>query len=390
MDLEEQLREAGERWRAAERAPVADFRRATATPNRRSRTPGRSRGLLALPILAVAFVAAFGVVFFTRSDSSKTQVTVTKPTTPTSGPAVSPSVLALDPAIIQTQALAVDGASVWVTGNAPNNSAATLEHIDTKTGKLLGTVVLPDNAPFQIVVGRDAVWVSSQQNEESAHLIKIDPKTTRITAVIPTQKDANVAVTPDAVWVDHGSGNLARLDPATNKVLANIPLPGAPTGYTAHFITAGPLGIFLANPYNGTVSRVVRIDPPPPTRVDPGSYYTVQQIADVGNYAGEMVELDGSLWVNAGSTLVEIDPSSGAVIRTIPRLVRDIVSDGTSLWASTDRPEVLRVDPRTGQVESVTLPEGGKDVALLAADPATGEVWAASDTPTERLLRIAP
>ena len=284
---------------------------------------------------------------------------------------------------MQTQALAIDGASVWVTGDAPQSRAATLEHIDTRTGKVIGTVVLPDNGPFQIVVGDSAVWVCSQQNEESAHLIKVDPKTMKITAVIPTEGDANVAVTPDAVWVDHGSGNLARLDPRTNEVLATIPLPGAPTGYTAHFITAGPLGIFLANGYDGTV---LRVDP---------STNTVKQIADVGNYAGPVVELNGALWVNSGSSvLLEMNPTTGAIKRRIDLGLHMQglfgASDGQSLWMRTDGPRVVRVDPQTGRPTSVALPADVKFAIVLAADPVTGAVWAASDLPTQGLLRLAP
>jgi streptogramin lyase len=152
----------------------------------------------------------------------------------------------------------------------------------------------------------------------------------------------------------------------------------APTGYTAHFITAGPLGIFLANSYNVTL---VRVDP---------ATNTVTQLADLGNYAGEIVELDGSLWVNTGSALVEVDPNTGRVVRTIARGVRDIGSDGRSLWASTNRPEVLRIAPRTGQVETAELPAGVRFAIGLAADPATGAVWAASDPSSQGLVRVAP
>ena len=376
MDLDEQLREAGERWRASGRAPVADFRRATATPARRSRTPRRSRGLLAVPIMLGAFLLASGVVFFAQGNSSSTKVTVTQPTTPTTAPEL-PSVLTLDPQIVQTAALAIDGASVWVTGDAPQSRAATLEHIDTRTGNVIGKVVLPDNGPFQIAVGDGAVWVCSQQNEESAHLVKIDPKTMRITAIIETAGDASVAVTPDAVWVDHSArANPARRDPETNKLLASLSLPGAP--WIQRRITFWPARHCSREQLR---QHVVRVDP---------STNTVKQIADVGNYAGEIVELDGSLWVNAGNALVEVDPTTGAVRQTIPLAVRSLTSDGRSLWGSTDRPSVLRIDPRTGRSTPVTLPADAKSVFDVAGEPATGSVWASSDTPTPRLLHVAP
>ncbi len=308
---------------------------------------------------------------------------VTQPTTPTSTPAPPPSQLTLDPGIVQTQTLAIDGSSVWVTGDAPQNRAATLEQIDTRTGDVLHKITLGDNLPFQIVVGDGAVWVASQQNEDSAHITKVDPATGKITAVIETTGDANVAITRDAVWVDENQGTLLRLDPDTNKVLATITLPGG--GYSAHFITAGPLGIFLANPYDGTVLRV-----------DPATN-TFTQIADVGTYAGEIVELGDSLWINSYGALVELNPTTGAVVRTLPRSgLRDLASDGRSLWASTDTSHVFRIDPASGAATSVQLPMGVRFAIELAADPATGAVWAASDplpvgdAEPQRLLRLAP
>jgi streptogramin lyase len=380
MDLDEQLTEAGEQWRASQRAPVADFRRATATPHRGSRTLDEYRGLLAVPIIVGAFLLAIGVAHLFQGASSKAGVTVTQPTTSVSAPEP-PSVLALDPAIVQTQALAVDGASLWVTGDAPDEGPATLEHIDTDTGRVLGRVQLGDNGPFQIVVGDTAIWVASQQNEESAHLTKVDPATMEITAVIPTQGDANVAITADAVWVDVNTGNLLRLDPETNKVLANIPLPGA--GYSAHSITAGPLGIFLANGYDGSVLRV-----------DPETN-TVKEFVDVGGSAGPVVELNDALWVGSGhSVLYEVNPTTGAIKRRIDLGLHMqglfAGSDGRSLWMRTDGPGVARVDPQTGRPTSVALPAGVRFAIELAADPVTGAVWAASDAPAQGLLRVVP
>jgi streptogramin lyase len=377
MELDEQLREAGERWRETQRAPVADFRRATRRSSRRSREPGRSRGLLAAPILIGAFLLAVAVVAVVNSTSSSQKVTVTQPTAPISAAPASPSVLMLRPDIVQTGGLAIDSATVWVTGYAPDEGPATLEHIDTKTGQVLGTVKLPDNSPFQIVVGDGAVWICSQQNEEAARLIKVDPATTKVTAVIPTQGDANVALTPDALWVAVNTGILERRDPDTNRVLATITMPGGP--YSAHFVTAGPLGIFLASTYDGSVLRV-----------DPVAN-TVTQIADLGDNAGPLVELDGSLWVRAGTGVVAIDPATGAITRRIARDVRDLASDGRSLWASTNGPTVLRIDPQTGAVTTRPLAHDVHFAIALAGDPATGAVWAASDpSSTRRLFRVSP
>lgn len=380
MDLDEQLREAGERWRAAERAPAADFARATTSP-RRSRPPRRNRALILVSVAAVAIVIVSALMIFGGGVSSPQKVIVTQPTSPTSVPPSPPTVVPLGREIVQTAALAIDGASVWVTGDAPQSGAATLEHIDTMTGNVIGKVVLGDNGPFQIAVGDNAIWVCSQQNEESAHLTKVDPKTMKITAVIETAGDASVAVTPDAVWVDVNSGELQRRDPETNKVLATITLPGG--GYSAHWIVAGPLGIFLSNNYDGTVLRV-----------DPATN-TVSLFADVGDSAGAIVELDGSLWVNSGSSvLFELDPTTGAVRRRIDLGLHMQglfpSSDGRALWMRTDGARVVRVDPGSGKATPVRLPESVQYVAILAADPASGAVWVAVDDPTPRVLRVPP
>jgi hypothetical protein len=370
MEIDELLREAGERWRAAERPPVVDFPRAT-------RNSGRPRRLVVVALVIAMLAVLAAVIGSIVGGGSRRTVTI-QPTTSLPGIPPSQSVIVLDANIAQTAALSVDGRSLWVTGTAPGGGAAPLEHVDVDTGRVLATVKLPDNSPFQIAVGDKAIWVCSQQNEEASHLVKIDAANSRIVAVIPTVGDANVAVTPDAVWVDENTGTLERLDPRTNEVLASIPLPGG--SYSAHFITAGPLGIFLANNYDGSVLRV-----------DPDTN-TVKVIANAGSSALQPVELDGALWVNTGSGLARINPTTGATTLRIDlgRRIQALASDGRSLWAGTDGPRVVRVDPRTGRTTVARLPAGVKFVSVVAADPATGAVWVASDSPTPRLLRIAP
>jgi DNA-binding beta-propeller fold protein YncE len=101
------------------------------------------------------------------------------------------------------------------------------------------------------------------------------------------------------------------------------------------------------------------------------------------------------LWINTSGSLVQINPVSGVVRRTIPRDVRDLASDGRALWTSTNGADVLRIDPQTGAVTTVTLPVDSQFAIALAADPATGAVWAASSprpvgTGGQRLLRLPP
>ena len=244
MDLDEELREAGERWRRGRGAGC----RLSARDGRASyryANLGRSRMLVRSPAVAANALVLTGAVWlFAHDASSPKKVVVTQPTFRRAPDA--PSVLTLDPEIVQTGALAIDGASVWVTGDAPLKGRGDLEHIDTATGNVMGKSLLPDNGPFQIVVGDNAIWVASQQERESsAHVTKVDPTTMRVTAVIETAGDAVVAVTPDAQCASTTAPEPAAPRPRYEQGARHHPVPGAPSGYTAHFITVGSLGIFL-------------------------------------------------------------------------------------------------------------------------------------------------
>jgi hypothetical protein len=103
-----------------------------------------------------------------------------------------------------------------------------------------------------------------------------------------------------------------------------------------------------------------------------------------------MVELDGSLWVERsdGTQLVEMRDGTTVTRRIdLPERGFDLATDGKVLWVGTETAHVLRVDPVSGGVTAVAMPAGTR-TNTVAADSATGAVWAASMTPTPRLLRV--
>ena len=75
---------------------------------------------------------------------------------------------------------------------------------------------------------------------------------------------------------------------------------------------------------------------------------------------------EGTLWVgnNRGRTIYQIDPQTGAILRTIQsnRIVTGVTWTEGELWHGTwegDESEVRRVDPETGEVlESIQMPPG--------------------------------
>jgi hypothetical protein len=267
---------------------------------------------------------------------------------------------------------------LWVTGISPDQGPASLQEFDEDTGKVLSTISLPDNYPGEIAVGDNAIWLRTQQGEESTHLVKIDATTHQILVNDTLQKDGGLAVTGDAVWTVNGSLGLLRIDPQTGKTIATIPLPGglyAPLG-----LTNGPLGVFLGSSYDGSILRVNE------------QTNTVSLVTHIGTQVDQMVELGTSLWVSTGTALVEMPVSTGVPSRTVEfgAPILGLTTDGNSLWVTTDKPKpgAFRVDPTSGEVTPVTLPSGVAGLLAIASDPATGTTWATAMLPNPSLVHL--
>jgi hypothetical protein len=148
--------------------------------------------------------------------------------------------------------------------------------------------------------------------------------------------------------------------------------------YAAGFVVAGSLGVFVGNGYDGVIQRIDE------------STNTAGPEIDVARMSGDMVELNGSLWV-VGNDASEVIQLAGGSKPMPPIAVGErtfgLATDGRALWLGTEGAHALRVDPTNGAVTRVALPAGIR-ATRVAADPLTGEVWATSMTPTPRLLRI--
>jgi virginiamycin B lyase len=71
---------------------------------------------------------------------------------------------------------------------------------------------------------------------------RIDPATDRVVATIPVPRGAySVAAADGAVWVTGAIDRaVARIDPATNRVAATIPLDGSPVD-----VAVGSVGVWV-------------------------------------------------------------------------------------------------------------------------------------------------
>jgi YVTN family beta-propeller protein len=209
--------------------------------------------------------------------------------------------------------------------------------------------------------------------------MRIDPGTNRVSARIEvgTAAPYNVWAGAGSVWVaGDQSAEVVRIDPATNAVAAHIAVGDGPAdmvfrGDEAWVIDHRDLGLFRIDTRTNAATLLGRIPGGAPER---------------------MVLAAGRLWITGrGTDLLEVDPDSGAVLRTVEIGAGgiDVVAAGDTLWVPSRNDDVdvrgfptmdalRRVDARTGVVTQSIAAARPLDVHGLAAD--AGGVWLADNT----------
>ena len=175
--------------------------------------------------------------------------------------------------------------------------------------------------------------------------------------VVADEPSASVAAKPPT---------LAVIDPATNSVVASIPVGSKPVA-----IAAGEGGVWVGDARDGTV-----------TRVDPRTRRVVKTIG-IGEPVVDLATGRGAVWAATGGfgEVVRIDPEVGAVAQRIPLgapadpVVPSVpsvaVGDGR-VWAGV--PEGLaRIDPRSGQIAETVELDNAQALQIAASG---GAVWA--------------
>ena len=193
--------------------------------------------------------------------------------------------------------------------------------------------------------------------------------------VVADEPSASVAATPPT---------LAVIDPATNRVVASIPVGSKPVA-----VAAGAGGIWVGDARDGTI-----------TRVDPETRKVVKTIG-IGAPVVDLATGLGGVWGATGGfgEVVRIDPGVGAVAQRIPLgdpedpVVPSVPSVGVGdgrVWAGV--PEGLaRIDPRSGEVvdtvdldstQALQMAVGGGAVWVTTIANRAKRVEASSARPT--------
>src|SRR5262249_9649543 len=144
-----------------------------------------------------------------------------------------------------------------------------------------------------------AIWV---YNAASGNLFRIDPKTNKLVATIPLRSyGGGVALGQGAVWVVNASkGELIKVDPQTNKVVATIPVGVAMDNVRT--LTVGPGTVWVSD-FRG--DSLIRLDT-----------HTHQVVATIRNQPGITgVSFGaGSVWTcnhhSDTQGLVRLDPQT--------------------------------------------------------------------------------
>lgn len=262
-------------------------------------------------------------------------------------------------ALLALSVFAVALGGLWVAFRASERPVPATDE------KAVVTARIPlDRGTTDVAVGDGAVWVPTAGGE----LVRIDPATDSVVAEISVpglagDDLASVAVGEGAVWVTT-SKDVVRVDPATNEVRARIQV-----GCCLWDVTTGGGAVWVSRPQEGH-GTVLRIDP---------ATNSVLDEVRVGFGPGPIVYGNGAVWVSNTSfgapAVMRIDAETGEV-----RPVRVIDQPGAlafgagSLWrASSDT--VVRVDPETSTLAAEVWMPRAADLSF-----ANGWLWVLTAT----------
>ena len=242
--------------------------------------------------------------------------------------------------------LAVDAATIWVV----HPDTDEVVRLDARTGEVVARIQL-GRLPFEVAagdrrfrpslvaVGAGAGWVATGRGA----VARIDAASNRVVAVIklagPGPGPAGIAVAGRIVWVAQGGRGMARIDAATNRLLRPVRLD-VQTGRVATDGASIWVGGRSRDPRVETAGAVARIQ---------GATGGVREIVPSGLPAGLAAGV-GAVWITerdgAGGALECIAPDTmPAVMTGLPALGALAVGGGAVWAASPRRSLVYRLDP---------------------------------------------
>ena len=246
--------------------------------------------------------------------------------------------------------VAYAGSAVWVL----DNRDGTASRIDARTGEVLRTVSIR-GSPVGLASGEGAVWVASVADGIGL-VTKIDVDTGALVSTLrlgPQAIPRAVAAGEGGIWIAAGAnegtgGVLLRLSPRTGAVGTKIPLPTKPVD-----LAVAERGVWV----------IGELPPSPTARRDRGAIYLIDvasgrvaaraTAAFVAGRGRASVEVGTKgVWIASDRGLLEIDPASARVERTIRiggRAVA-VAASGGYVWGLTTTGVLSQIAPMSGTV----------------------------------------
>jgi glutamine cyclotransferase len=242
--------------------------------------------------------------------------------------------------------LAVGAGTVWVV----QPDADQVVRLDPGTGRVVARIdlgrlpfeVAPGDRRFKpslVAVGAGAGWVATARGA----LARVDPASNRVVAVVrlPPGGPAGIAVAGGSVWVAAGAHGVARIDAATNRLRGTIPLE-----VQAERVAAGGGQVWVGGPTTDpsfeSPGAIARID------AATGRVRTVIPSAlPTGMAAGH-----GAAWLtvqgrqDAAGLLGCIAPGKTPAGMTVQPALGELAVGAGAVWAADRRGSlVYRVNP---------------------------------------------
>jgi len=241
---------------------------------------------------------------------------------------------------------------VWV------DTAVTLQHIDPRTGTLVGQIHAQPLVST-IAVGQGAVWAAG-----NVGITRISPATDKVEATIRYDtggaKPIRIAVAGGEVWMLVTDGRLIRVDAGTNRITQRLQI-----GIAGVDLAVSPGALWALDPVD---DRVIE--------VDPKTARILRRVRVAGNLERVVVGLGeiGVMDEDAG-VVTPIDATTGvpgAPIRVGAGPVDMAFGLGAVWVANRGGGTITRIDPQL--LETRTIEVGGS-IAAIAVDPDTRTLW---------------
>jgi len=202
-------------------------------------------------------------------------------------------------------------------------------------------------------------------------------------ATIPVTGPVGMATDGQSVWLFTASGQLMRIDPATNTIGASVRLNPATAAYQGLAV-------------NGAGLWITDWDADLVERFDPTTLELIAQVA-VGPNPKGVLATDSGIWVanTRGGSVARIDPATNTVVASVsvgrtglsgPNWLAEGLG---SIWVGVPNgPSVVRIDEETNAVEARIGALGMTPCGGLAVG--TAAVWITSCDTGTLLGRIDP